>query len=77
MSSKTISVKEDTYHRLARAKGDDESFSDVIDRLLGTDRHPLYDLVGLLDEEDVKTLKSRSAEFRAEADRRMGNPPEK
>jgi len=36
MSSKMISIKEETYNQLDRAKGSDESFSDAIDRLLGT-----------------------------------------
>lgn len=72
MASKTISLSEDTYNRLSRAKGEDESFSDVIDRLLGEDEHPLYDLVGLLDEENVEKLRDRSDEFRAGVDDRMG-----
>lgn len=72
MASKTISLSEDTYNRLSRAKGEDESFSDVIDRLLGEDEHPLYDLVGLLDEEDVEKLRDRSDEFRAGVADRMG-----
>ena len=71
MASKTISVKEETYHRLARAKADDESFSDVIDRLLGTDRHPLFDVVGLLDDAVVQTLRQRSAAFRSDVEGRM------
>lgn len=72
MPSRTISLSEDTYNRLARAKGEDESFSDVIDRLLGEDEHPLYELVGLLDEEDVERLRDRSRAFRADVDDRMG-----
>ena len=73
MASKTISLSEDTYNRLARAKGEDESFSDVIDRLLGEDEHPLYELVGLLDGEEVETLRGRSAEFRDAVDDRFGD----
>lgn len=72
MPSKTISLSEDTYNRLARAKGDDESFSDVIDRLLGEDEHPLYELVGLLDDDDLEQLRERSSAFRADLDERMG-----
>jgi predicted CopG family antitoxin len=33
MSSKTIMIKEETYDRLKSKKREDESFSDVIDRL--------------------------------------------
>lgn len=72
MASKTISLKDETYDRLDRAKGDDESFSDVIDRLLGTsDEHPLYDIVGLLEESDVARLRDRSTAFREQVERRM------
>ncbi|QSG12120.1 RHH/copG family antitoxin [Halapricum desulfuricans] len=67
MSSKTISLKEETYERLRRAKGEGESFSDVIDRLLGDDEHPLYGLVGLLAEDEADRLRERSRAFREEA----------
>lgn len=72
LTSKTISLSEDTYNRLARVKGEDESFSDVIDRLLGEDEHPLYELVGLLDEDEVEALRERSDAFRADVDNRLG-----
>jgi len=74
MASKTISLKEETYQRLDRTKGEGESFSDVIDRLLGsqTDVHPLEGLVGLGDETTVETLRARSAAFREDVDDRMG-----
>lgn len=74
MASKTISLKEETYRRLDRAKGEEESFSDVIDRLLGaeTDDHPLAGLVGLGDEATVATLRERSSAFRDSADERIG-----
>jgi predicted CopG family antitoxin len=77
MPSKTISLKEETYHRLDRAKGDGESFSDVIDRLLRTqtDGHPLEALIGFGDEETVETLRARSAEFRDGVDDRIGTEP--
>lgn len=71
MGSKTISLKEETYARLKRAKGEDESFSDVIDRLLGEERHPLYDLVGLLDETEAERARERSRAFREDVDSRL------
>ena len=73
MPSRTISLKEETYDRLARAKGEDESFSDVVDRLLGVEsgEHPLQELVGLLDDEQVATLRERSRAFRESVDERM------
>lgn len=71
MPSKTISLKDETYERLAMAKGADESFSDVIDRLLDPEPHPLHDLVGLLDEEEVDALRERASSFRSEVNDRM------
>lgn len=71
MGSKTISLKEETYMRLERAKGEDESFSDVIDRLLGDERHPLYGLVGLLDEEDIERVRERADAFREDVETRL------
>ena len=72
MPSKTISVKEETYERLSRSKGEGESFSDVIDRLLRTeDDHPLYHLVGALDESDADRLRERARGFREDVDGRM------
>lgn len=71
MSSKTISLKEETYNRLARAKSKDESFSDVVDRLLREEDHPLYELIGLLDNSEVETLRERSRTFRESVNERM------
>lgn len=71
MSSKTISLKEETYNRLARAKSKDESFSDVVDRLLREENHPLYGLIGLLDDSEIKTARERSRTFRENVNERM------
>lgn len=71
MPSKTISLKEETYERLRRAKGEDESFTDVIDRLLRDDDHPLTGLVGLLDDEEAERVRERSRSFRESVDERM------
>lgn len=38
MSSKNVSIREDTYERLRSRKRDDESFTDVIERLLDRQR---------------------------------------
>lgn len=74
MSSRTISVKEETYDRLARAKGEEESFSDVIDRLLGTreTEHPLHELIGLGGADDLERLRARSRTFREDVEDRLG-----
>ncbi|MFH5801624.1 antitoxin VapB family protein [Haladaptatus sp. CMAA 1911] len=71
MASKTISLKEETYNRLARAKSENESFSDVVDRLLREEDHPLHGLIGLLDDSEVETLRERSQTFRESVNERM------
>lgn len=71
MTSKTISLKEETYERLRRAKGPNESFSDVVDRLIGEGDHPLYDLVGVADSEEMERLREHSRAFREEVDGRF------
>lgn len=71
MGSKTISVKDETYDRLTRVKGPDESFSDVIDRILAEEEHPLYDLVGLLPAEEVDRLRGHADAFRSDVDDRL------
>jgi len=75
MSSKTISLKAKTYEQLDRAKGPDESFSDVIDRLLDVDgdSHPLTDLAGIADEDELALLRARSTAFCEEIDGRLGH----
>lgn len=73
MGSKTISIKESTYDRLESLKGTDESFSDTIDRLVDARNgpHPLFDLVGLLDEQELEQIREHSQRFRADLDERM------
>lgn len=75
MTSKTISLREDTYDRLRRARGEGESFSDVVDRLLRAEEsgtHPLDELVGLLDDEEVERVREQSQTFRESVDARTG-----
>lgn len=71
MASRTISLEEETYERLRRAKGEGESFSDDIDRLLGDDEHLLYGLVGLLEEDEADRLRERSRACREDVNSRM------
>lgn len=73
MSSKNISLREDVYRELKRAKGEDESFSDVIERLLSAREgdHPLYGLVGLLADDEVVRVREASEQFREELDEEL------
>jgi len=75
MSSKNISLREDVYEELKREKDDDESFSDVVSRLLSVRRdketHPLYGLVGMLDDEEAEEVRERVEEFREDVSEEM------
>lgn len=64
--SKTLSVTEDVYYLLAREKFKDESFSEVIKRLVKT-RGKLIDCAGLwknLTEEDIQEMKNQIKKLR-------------
>lgn len=73
MSSKNVSLREDVYRALKNEKGPDESFSDVVERLLEArdGDHPLYGLVGLLDETAVERVRDGSDALREGVDERM------
>mgnify|MGYP000448174832 CR=1 FL=1 len=52
--SKTIRVDEDTHADLARLKGEDESFDDVITRLLERRRDDIRDGAGYWSSADAE-----------------------
>ena len=66
---KSISIRADVYRSLEASKGEDESFSDVIERLRRSreEEHSLYGLVGMLDDE-LEEVRERSDAFRDSAD---------
>lgn len=70
MGTKNISIRDEVYRKLKASKREDESFSDAIDRLLASREgdHPLYDLVGILDDEEAERLRDRAGEFREQFD---------
>jgi len=74
MGSKNISIRDDVYFELKKAKEEDESFSEVIERLLASrsGEHPLYELVGTLDESEAERVRELAAGFRGSVDEDMG-----
>ena len=50
MASKTISIRDDIYKLLKDARRDEESFSDVIGRLLKKDKTDLSEYFGSLKD---------------------------
>ena len=58
MGTKNISLKESAYERLASLKREDESFSDVVERLTEK-RTPKYsDLSGTLSKETIEAIEN-------------------
>lgn len=73
MERRTIDLREDVYEALDAERRDDESFSDVLRRLLDAqrDEHPLRELVGTLDDQEAEELRAHAEEFRESLDEQM------
>ncbi|SRR3989344_2637319 len=69
MATKTLTIMEDAYEMLARRKGKDESFSQVIRRVVGK-KNDIMQFAGAwkhLSEEEVENRKRRILELRKES----------
>lgn len=64
MATKTISITEEAYKRLARLKRENESFSLVIERLASEKRAKLSDFFGILSKEAGDELEKTILEGR-------------
>jgi predicted CopG family antitoxin len=74
MGTKTIGLREDVYERLKARKREDESFTDLVDRLIDESTVDWRETFGSLDAEEVAELervaaRSREATGRGFADR--------
>jgi len=69
MSSKTISLPEDVYEKLREERGAEESFGDVIDRLLGG--RDLEDFAGAWSNETATAARRAVEEGRSGTDDRV------
>lgn len=73
MATKTISLTEGAYARLAALKREGESFSDVVNRLTG--KFALLDLVGLLDEETARRFRAAKGDLGKRLREGLGTTP--
>ena len=65
---RTVNLSNEAYDLLASLKHDRESFSDVVKRIAG--ERSLFEIVGVLDEEQAKQLEDRIKAGRERAGRR-------
>lgn len=69
MASKNISIPDETYRKLREEKRPDESFGDVIDRLLG--RRDLAEFWGAWGDETAAGAREAIREGRRRSDDRL------
>lgn len=69
MGSKTISIPDDVYRRLAEEKRAGESFGDVIDRLMKG--RPLMEFAGAWSEETAAAAEDAIASGREHSNRKL------
>jgi len=64
MATKTITVTEEAYSRLARLKNENESFSETINRI--TKKRDIMEFFGILSKESADKLEKAIKEGRKE-----------
>ena len=66
MGTKTIGIREDVYERLNARKREDESFTDLMDRLLDESMVDWRNGFGTLNEQDAEELEAIVTDSRAQ-----------
>ena len=69
MSTKTITITSDAYDRLASCKENNESFSEVISRIIP--RTSLLELVGLISKKESDELRKNVIDGRKHIEKEM------
>ncbi|GAB7009778.1 antitoxin VapB family protein [Halorubrum trueperi] len=64
MATKTIGVREEVYERLRARKRDDESFTDLLDRLIDESEGDWRDGFGSLSTEEVESIRESATASR-------------
>ena len=62
MGTKNISLKESVYERLSSLKKEDESFSDLLERLTRKKTPKYSDLAGILSKDTIETIEKTKRE---------------
>ncbi|MEW6295709.1 MAG: antitoxin VapB family protein [Candidatus Diapherotrites archaeon] len=71
MASKTLTIRKDVYDALIRAKEDDESFSEMFERLLTEKKPDLLKYAGIwkISEKEKKGIEREIKKMRKSADK--------
>lgn len=69
MGTKTIGLREDVYERLRARKREDESFTDLVDRLIDESASDWRETFGRLSDEEAAELESVAKTSRERAGR--------
>lgn len=75
MATKTISITEEAYERLKMKKEQNESFTDVINRITG--KRSLLELAGILSNEEADKMEQVIKKSREASRKRMNKIIEK
>ena len=75
MATKTISITEEAYQRLKMKKEQNESFTDVINRITG--RRSLLELAGILSNKEADKMEQVIKKSREASIKRMNKIIEK
>lgn len=71
MGTKTVGIREEVYERLCARKRDDESVSDLVDRLIDDSGGDWREGFGTLSTAEAETLREAAARARGESDGRV------
>ncbi|OGI64012.1 hypothetical protein A2642_00545 [Candidatus Nomurabacteria bacterium RIFCSPHIGHO2_01_FULL_39_10] len=69
MATKTLTITEDAYERLAATKEENESFSEVINRI--TNKVSLLSMAGILSEQEADRIEQRIKNMRAKSRQKL------
>lgn len=69
MASHTVNLSDEAYRRLRNAKREGESFSDVVNRVLGSGS--ILDLVGMLNKENAEAFRDAARSMNRRASREI------
>ncbi len=69
MATKTLTITEDAYERLAKVKSKNESFSEVIVKHFP--KHSLLEIAGILSHQEAEKIREHIAESRKRSRQRM------